>query len=195
MPSLRQKMDVKPIHSRSLDLKTYPLDEDRIIVEGWLKDERLKRGYSFDGQLRKEGLVHHMAVRLLVGGMPPMILDAEAEMPHVPHELCHSTQDSIKKVIGLTIKSGFGEIVHKRMGGVKGCAHLAHLVMVMGQEAVHGYWTYKLAGQPPAPRPFEEIEGLSYVINSCSLWREGGPLHREIEASLRKFTKNSAENK
>jgi hypothetical protein len=185
MPSLRQKINVKPIHSRSLDLKTYPLGEDRIIVEGWLKDERFKRRYGLDGQVRKEGLVHHMAVRLLVGGMPPTILDAEAEMPHVPHELCPSTQDSIKKVIGLAIKSGFGEIVHKMIGGVEGCAHLAHLVMVMGQEAVHGYWTHKLASQPPAPRPFEEIEGLSYVINSCSLWREDGPLHREIEASIR----------
>ena len=82
MPSLRKKINVKPIHSRSLDLKTYPLDEDRIIVEGWLKDERLKRGYGLDGQLRKGGLVHQMAVRLLVGGMPPTILDAEAEMPH-----------------------------------------------------------------------------------------------------------------
>jgi hypothetical protein len=193
MASLRQKTDVKPIHSRSLDLKTYPLEEDRIIVEGWLKDERFKRGYGLDGQVRKEGLVHHMAVRLLVGGMPPTILDAEAEMGHVPHELCYSTQDSIKKVIGLAIKSGFGEIVHKMIGGVEGCAHLAHLVMVMGQEAVHGYWTHKLAGQPPAPRPLEGIESLSYVINSCFLWREDGPLHREIEASLR-TSANRGEN-
>jgi hypothetical protein len=184
MPSLREKMNTKPIHSRSLDLKTYPVDEDKIIVEGWLKDERIKRGYGPDGQVRKEGLVHHMCVRFLVGGMPPTILDAEAEMPHVPHELCHSTQNSIKKVIGLVIKSGFGEVVHKMIGGVQGCAHLAHLVMVMGQEAVHGYWTHKLSSQPPDPRPFEEIEGLSYVINSCSLWREGGPLHREIRESL-----------
>jgi len=185
MSSLREQINGKPIHSRSLDLKTYPLEENRIIVEGWLKDERFKEGYGLDGQLRKEGLVHHMAVRLLVGGMPPTILDAETEMPHVPHELCHSTQDSIKKVIGLEIKSGFGEVVHKMIGGVEGCAHLAHLVMVMGQEAVHGYWTRKLASQPPAPRPFEEIEGLSYVINSCSLWREDGPLHRETKKSLR----------
>lgn len=184
MPSLREKMNVKPIHSRSLDLKTYPLDEDRTIVEGWLKDERFKRGYALDGQVRNEGLVHHMAVRLLVGGMPPTILDAEAEMPHVPHEQCDSTLDTIKKVIGLEIKSGFGDVVHKMIGGVEGCAHLAHLVMVMGQEAVHGYWTHTLASQPPDPRPFEEIEGLSYVINSCSLWREDGPLHREIKASL-----------
>ena len=184
MPSLREKINVDPMHSRSLELKSYPLDKDRIIVEGWLKDERYKRGYGLDGQERKEGLVHHMGVRLLVGEMPPTILDAEAEMSHVPHELCHSTLESIKKVIGLVIKSGFGEVVHKMIGGVEGCAHLAHLVMVMGQEAVHGYWTHKLASQPPAPRPFEEIEGLSYVINSCSLWREDGPLHREIKLSL-----------
>ncbi len=87
-------------------------------------------------------------------------------------------------MIGLVIKSGFGEVVHKMIGGVEGCAHLAHLVMVMGQEAVHGYWTHKLASQPPVSRPLEETEGLSYVINSCSPWREDGPLHREIKGTL-----------
>jgi len=184
MPSLREKINVAPMHSRSLELKSYPFDEDRIIVEGVLKDERFKRGYGIDGEERREGLVHHMGVRLLVGGMPPTILDVETEMSHVPHELCHTTQETVKRVIGLAIKSGFGEEVHKMIGGVEGCAHLAHLVMVMGQEAVHGYWTHKLASHPPAPRPFEEIEGLSYVINSCALWREDGPLHREIKASL-----------
>jgi hypothetical protein len=184
MSSLREKMSVNPIHSRSLELKSYPLGEDKIIVEGWLKDERFKRGYGLDGQERKEGLVHHIGVRLLVGGMPLRILDAEAEMPHVPRELCHSTKDSIRKVIGLALKGGFGEVVHKMIGGVEGCAHLAHLVMVMGQEAVHGSWTNKLACQPLAPRPFEEIEGASYVINSCSLWREDGPLHREMKRSV-----------
>ena len=184
MASLKEKINGKPIHSRSLDLKTYPLEEDRILVEGWLKDERFKRGYALDGEMRKEGLIHFMAVRLLVGGMPPTILDVEAEMTHVPHELCHSTQETIKKIVGLKIKSGFGEVVHKMIGGVKGCAHLAHLVMVMGQEAVHGNWTHKLASHPPEPRPFEEIEGFSYVLNSCSLWREEGPLHRKIKASL-----------
>ena len=51
MPSFREKINGKPIHSRSLDLKTYPLGEDRIIVEGWLKDERFKRGYGLDGQM------------------------------------------------------------------------------------------------------------------------------------------------
>lgn len=181
MPFLKEKINGNPIHSRSLDLKTYPLDEDTIIVEGWLKDERFKRGYGLDGRVRKEGLVHHMVVHLLVGGMPPTIFDAEVEMPHVPHDLCPSTQDSIKKTIGLEIKSGFGESVHKMIGGIEGCAHLAHLVMVMGQEAVHGYWTHKMGKRPSVPRSLEEIEGLPQLINSCRLWRKDGPLLRKLK--------------
>ena len=179
--SLKERTNGSPIHSRSLDLKTYPLDEDRIIVEGWLKDERFKKTYDFGGRKRSPGLVHHMVIRLLVeGGMPLTILDAEAEMPHVPREHCHDTRESVKKIIGLEIKSGFSEKVAKMIGSVEGCAHLTHLLIVMGQEAVHGYWANKGDSSREVPDSFEEIEGLSYVINSCLLWREDGPLVHEL---------------
>jgi len=173
------------IHQRVLDMSSYALDDEKIVVEGSLRDERFRPIYELSGQKREEGVIHHMVIRILVGGVPLRILDAEAEMPHVPLPLCVTTRESVKKIIGLKIKSGFGEKVHKLIGGVEGCAHLTHLLTVMVQEALHGYWTHKMRKPEPTPNSLEEIDGLSYLLNSCSLWQEGGPIMQEIKDFIR----------
>jgi Protein of unknown function (DUF2889) len=172
------------IHQRVLDMSTYALDDEKVVVEGTLRDERFRPIYELSGQKREEGVVHHMIIRLVVGGLPLRILDAEADMPHVPMPLCVTTRESVKKIIGLKIKSGFGEKVHKLIGGVEGCAHLTHLLTVMVQEALHGYWTHKMRKPEPPPGSLEEIEGLSYLLNSCSMWRKDGPILQEIKEFL-----------
>jgi len=169
------------IHQRVLDMSTYALDDERVVVEGTLRDERFRPIYELSGQRAEKGVIHHMIIRLLIGGTPLRILDAEAEMPHVPAPLCLTTQESVKKVIGLKIKSGFGARVHKLIGGVQGCAHLTHLLVVMVQEALHGYWTHKMRKPERPPASLEDVEGLSYLLNSCSLWREDGPIMQEIK--------------
>jgi len=169
------------IHQRVLGMSTYALDDDTVVVEGTFRDERFRPIYEISGRRREEGVIHHMIIRLLIGGIPLRILDAEAEMPHIPMPLCITTRESVKKIIGVEIKSGFGEKVHKLIGGVEGCAHLTHLLTVMVQEALHGYWTHKMRKPEPPPAALEEIEGLSYLINSCSLWREDGPIMQEIK--------------
>ena len=173
------------IHQRVLDLSTYAVDDEKVVVEGSLRDERFQPIYELSGQKREAGVIHHMVIRLLVGGAPLRILDAEAEMPHVPLPLCVTTRESVKKIIGLKIKSGFGEKVHKLIGGVEGCAHLTHLLTVMVQEALHGYWTHKMRKPGTPPRSLKEIDGLSYLLNSCSLWREDGPIVQEIKDFIR----------
>ena len=175
----------KRIHQRILDMSTYALDDEKIVVQGFLRDERFRSIYELSGQKREKGVIHHMVIRLLVGGLPLRILEAEAEMPHVPLPLCATTQESVKKVVGLEIKSGFGEKVHKLIGGVEGCAHLTHLLTAMAQEVLHGYWTHRMRKPEPPPRSLEEIEGLSFMVDSCSLWREEGPIMQGIKDFLK----------
>ena len=189
MPSIKSKLKGKPIHSRSLDLKTYPVDDGKVIIEGWLKDDRFVQTFDLLGRKKDKGLVHHMAVRLLVGNVPLTILDAESEMLHVPHELCHTTKESIKKVIGMEIKTGFSDEVRRVIGGIEGCAHLTHLVIVLGQEAVHGYWTNTGSRPRTGQDPQEKAKSLSFAIDSCSIWREGGPLVHELEERIKSLNK------
>jgi hypothetical protein len=127
-----------------------------------------------------------MRVRLLVGGWPVTILDAEAEMPDVPHELCPTTLESAKRIVGLSIVSGYSEEVHRRLGGIQGCAHLTHLIVTMGPAALHGYWTQISRQRRPIPRSLDEFLGLTNLINTCKLWREDGPFMQMIQKALEK---------
>ncbi|MBA4394068.1 MAG: hypothetical protein C0407_10990, partial [Desulfobacca sp.] len=182
---LKELIRQAPVHERKMEIRTYPLEDDRVIVEGWLRDERLLTGYHWDGRPRPSGVVHWMGVRLLIGDWPLTILEAEAEMPTVPHKLCPTVLESVKKLVGLSITSGYSNQVRRRLGGVKGCNHLTHLILAMGTAALHGFWTH-LSRQPqPVPRSFEEIPGLPYLINSCKLWKEDGPFIQEIKEKFR----------
>lgn len=182
---LKDLIQDSPIHERKLDFRTYPLKDDRLIVEGWLKDERLVPGYHWDGQPRSTGIVHWMCARLLLGGWPPSIMDAEAEMPGIPHELCPTTLESVKKIIGVSIVSGFSEKVRRRLGGINGCAHLTSLIVAMGPVALHGYWTQRSRKRMPIPHSLDEFPGFSTLLNSCKLWGKDGPLIQALQETLR----------
>jgi hypothetical protein len=185
-PKLKNLVHDKPVHERAIEIRSYPLDDGLLLVEGRLKDDQLTPGYRWDGKRRSAGTVHRMCVRILVGEWPLKILDAEAEMEQVPHELCPSTEDSVRKIIGVTIAAGFSNEVRKRLGGIRGCAHMTFLVMALGPAAMHGFWTMKSKTRNPLPKSLEEFSGLSALMNSCALWRKEGPMIRHIREKLRR---------
>ncbi len=184
MSRLKELIKGTPVHERRLELRTYPLENNQLVVEGWLRDERLVQGFHWNGEPRHPGVVHLMCVRMLIGDWPVTILDAEAEMPETPHALCPSTLEEVKKIIGLQIVSGYSENVAHLLGGVRGCNHLTHLIVVMGTAALHGYWTHYSRKRHPIPRSLDEFRGLSSLINSCKLWGEDGPIMEEIREKL-----------
>jgi hypothetical protein len=185
MNSLKELIQEFPVHERKLDIRTYPLEKDQVIVEGSLRDERMVPGYNRDGSPRSPGVVHWMVIRLLLGGKPITILDAEAEMPTIPHPLCPTVADSVKKIIGLPIVTGFSDQVRKKLYGVEGCSHLMHLILAMGPAGLHGYWADQGRKPLSVPRSLEETPNLEYLVNSCQLWREDGPLIRQIRERIK----------
>lgn len=186
MPTLKEKIQGAPVHERRLELHTYAAENDCLIVEGCLHDERLVSGYHWNGAPRESGVVHDMCVRFLIGDWPVTILDAEAEMNNVPHNMCPTTLEGIRRVVGLKIVAGYSDRIRKLFGGVRGCNHLTHLMMVMGTAALHGYWTKHSEKRRPLPRSLEEFDALPQLINSCALWSEDGPIMRELKAEIEK---------
>ncbi len=186
MTGLKDLIQDPPVHERKLEILTYPVVGERLIVEGRLKDEGLVPGYHWDGRPRPPGVVHWMCVRLLLGGWPLTILDAEAEMPKVPYELCQTTLDAVQRLVGLSVVSGYSEEVRQRLGGVHGCAHLTHLIATMGPAALHGYWTQRSRRPRPLPSSVEELPGFDTLVNSCKLWREEGPLVQDMRETLKR---------
>jgi Protein of unknown function (DUF2889) len=184
MGSLKDLITGDPLHSRSIDMKTYALDDDTILVEGWLREDRFHNVFDITGEEFNKGPVHHMAIRLKVGGTPLTILDADAEMVHVPLEFCHGALETIQKVIGLKISAGFKIKVRDLMGGEKGCAHLTHLLTVMSQAAIQGYFSHKWKNQHPIPQSLEEVESLEFLLGSCRAWRENGPKVENLKSAI-----------
>jgi hypothetical protein len=185
MSKLREMIKEPPIHERSVQIRTYPFENNRIIVEGWLRDEWMVLGYQWDGTPRPTGVIHWMCARFLLGNQPLTILDAEAEMPAVPHQPCSTALNSIKKVIGLTITSGFTEEVRNRLGGSKGCSHLTYLITAMGPASLQGFWVQQSRQKRPIPSSIKEFASLSLLIDSCRLWRKNGPLLKEIKEKFK----------
>ena len=184
MGSLKDLIIGNPLHSRSIEMKSYALDDDTILVEGWLRDDRFQPVYDITGEKIEMGPVHHMAIRLKLGGSPLTILDAEAEMVHVPLEFCRSTLEAIQKVIGLEIRAGFKKKVRAVMGGEHGCAHLTHLLTVMSQAAFQGYVAHKRKNRHPLPGSLEAVEGLDSLLGSCRAWGQNGPKVTHLKAVI-----------
>jgi hypothetical protein len=174
-----------PVHERGLEIRTYGLENNQLIVEGWLQDERLVPRYHLDGRLSPPDKVHRICVRLLLGGWPLAILDAEAEMPIVPHEECSTTLHTIEKIVGLSIVHGFSDEVLERLGGIQGCTHMTHLIIAIGNAVLQGFWSHKLQRPRQLDHTIDKYPEIDSVINTCQLWREDGPLVQRLRTELK----------
>ncbi|MFH1152680.1 MAG: DUF2889 domain-containing protein [Pseudomonadota bacterium] len=191
---MEQTLDLKSliaaqpvIHTRTIHLSTFPLDDAGVIVQGELKDHRLRTIFDLAGRMIEPGVVHHMIIRVLVRDNPLRIVEAEAEMVKVPMDQCRQTLDVMDKVPGLEIKAGFSGRVKALLGGKQGCTHLSHLLMVMAQEIVHGWLTHDRREKRPVPASLEDVRERGFLLNSCRLWTENGSKMKELSDAITAF--------
>jgi hypothetical protein len=177
-----EKLKGEKIHTRSIRIETFSVDEDRVIVEGTLEDARLQPIYTIAKRRRDAGKVHGMVVRLLLGGMPAEILEAEAEMPTVPLDACRQAVDSVKGLIGMPIVYGFTKAVKDRLTSTEGCNHLTSLMLTMGSVAVQGMAANR--GRTPPPPEAREMM-LEYVKDSCCVWRADSEHYKKTLEEIR----------
>ncbi len=173
------------IHTRDIHLATYPHTDSRVIVHGVLKDERYIKIFDITGDIVEPGVVHHMDVKLLIKPYPLTIEDAQAEMVKVPMPECADTLDTVEKLKGLEIRSGFSKIIRNIMGGKKGCAHLCQLITAMSQEIVQGWLTYNRKEKSPVPKDLAFFEGKKFIVDSCRMWKENGPKIKKLEQAIK----------
>ena len=167
------------VHTRDISMRTSDLGNHTILVEGSLIDRRHPPRQNEASE--KSELVHHMTIQLQVKGPRMVIERAEASMPHHPRKECTEMLPWIRKLEGLEIAPGYSMKVKKIVGGVRGCAHLTSLVISMGESAVQGYWTAYVEETRKTGLPEQTIKKF---INTCHLWKEDGPIVRELrEAS------------
>jgi len=172
----------KKIHARKIEVSTYEYDGQRIIVEGFLKDDRFQDTHTVTGETFPRGIIHHMGIRMLINCSNFVIEDIDAELIAVPRDVCRETLECLAPIRGLTITRGFTAKVKKLAGGNKGCTHLLELLLAMAPAAVQGF----AAHQSQTPSGFNSEQArfiLKYLINTCHAWREDGPFvqtHKEM---------------
>jgi Protein of unknown function (DUF2889) len=169
----------KLVHTREISIRTSDLGDHYILVEGSLVDHRYRPRQNEASE--EPELVHHMVIRLKVKGPGMLIEQAEAAMPHHPRKECPEVLPWIRNLEGLEIAPGYSMKVKKAIGGIKGCAHLTSLVIAMGESAVQGYWT---AYGAERGRMGLREQTIKKFINTCHLWKEDGPIIRELRDAL-----------
>jgi len=176
----------KLVHTRDISMRTSDLGDHYILVEGNLIDHRYRP--SHNEASKQSEVVHHMVIRLKIKGPRMSIEQAEATMPHHPRKECPEVLPSIQNLEGLEIAPGYSMKVKRVIGGAKGCAHLTSLVIAMGESAVQGYWTaYGMERRKMGLRE----ETIKKFINTCHLWKEDGPIVKEIRGDSE--SRNSSE--
>jgi hypothetical protein len=149
------------IHTRQITVTTYDTDEDAVIVEGVLKDDRLSQIHRPTGENVPPGTVHHMIIRMKVSRPRLIIEDVDVDMLTVPQDECPETRNSLKPVIGMRISGGFTNSVKDLVGGPKGCAHLV--------------------AQPTG----YVSKAMNSIVDTCRVWRKDGPKLAEAREKLK----------
>ena len=162
------------LHTRNIQVTTYDYDGQRIIVEGVLKDDRFQESHVITGETFPSGVVHHMAIRLLVDCSNLLIEDVDVDLISVPREVCRETIDCLAHIKGLTVTKGFTAKVKKMAGGVRGCTHLVELILAMAPAVIQGFGAYQSLKPSNFDRDHAKLM-VQFLINTCRVWREDGP--------------------
>jgi hypothetical protein len=171
------------LHARNIEITIYDYDGQRIIVEGFLKDDRFQESHMITGETLPGGVVHHMSIRMLVNCSNLLIEDIDVDLISVPREACRETIGCLAPIKGLTITKGFTAKVKKMTGGKKGCTHLVELILAMAPAAIQGYATYQSRKQVVFD-PDRAKMILEFLVDTCRVWREDGPFVEMLKKKL-----------
>ncbi len=176
------------IHTRTISVNCYETDEERLVIEGDLTDERLfPYVIHARNEKRDAGLMHHIMLTMELT-IPQMdILSIKAEMTVIPDAGCNDVKEAVQKLTGRRIQRGFTNEVKTIFGKASGCVHLTNLILAMSSAAVQGLWSYFSRSREGGTTLSLPATDGSMLLDSCHMWRKDGPFvknlrQRRIEA-------------
>ena len=167
--------NLEKIHNRNIDVSSYIVDAEHILITGEFKERNLITVYETSGDIIEPNVFHHMQIQMIIKTSEIKIVDLHVKIPGAPHDdLCREMETSLDEIKGLVIAPGFTSKVKKLAGGVKGCVHLTTLLLSMAPAALQGYWIFEARNKNRSDESTFEIE--QYLIDTCWAWRKDGPL-------------------
>ena len=123
-----------------------------------------------DGTIQAGDHLHDMWIRLTVD-TDLTVHDAEAVIDHGPYSICGDIAPSLKKLKGLSIKSGWTLKTRELLGGVKGCTHLVELLGAVATTAFQSVYAERVKR--------DKVQGVTQrpgLINTCHAYADDGPI-------------------
>ncbi len=171
---------LEKIHNRNLDISSYIIDKEHILITGEFQERNLIKVYEKPDKPIEPHIFHHMKIQLLIKSAELNIVDIHVKIPGAPHgDICREMENSLYELKGLTISPGFTFKVKKIAGGIKGCLHLTTLLLSMAPAALQGYWIFTSRNKNTSQNSILDIE--KYLVDSCWAWRKDGSLAKSLE--------------
>ena len=166
----------KQVHTREIKCIGYEREDGLWDIEGSIVDTKT---YSFDnddrGVVASGTPVHDMLVRLTINE-DMIVQHAEASTVAAPFSICPNATNSVERLKGLKISSGWTKSVRDKIGGIAGCTHITQLIT--GPLATTAYQTIiplknsLHKNKNPTRRPA--------IIDTCCGWSAKGPVVKRV---------------
>jgi len=133
-------MSVTPLHTRMISLHLSWGEADALLAVGRIFDLRKRGLVPLGGKLQGPGVVHDMAVRLQLDYPTLRIRAVEPTMSAFPFapgpgtrgESCPDRLPDVQRLVGATLRDGYGPTVMEQVGGPRGCFHIYTLLRLVG---------------------------------------------------------------
>lgn len=166
---------MKKIANRTLTIDTFLTEEGRLLASGRLADDRVVPFKAFEGGVVRPGCFHDLKAELTLTLPDLVIASVKVFFDKAPVAVCSSVSPIYQGLVGVRVATGYTKAVLTIAGGVRGCSHLTHLLIVMGPAIVQGAFT-ALAAIDENSRPLvdnevngEQMDG--YFYDSCHVWK------------------------
>lgn len=171
------------LYERTVKTRLLLPEPNRLVAEASLLDDTYGPG-GFQ-------TIHHMTLRMEVSLPDVLVTAADANMASHPHEACPGTTAHVQQLVGLQITAGYYRELSSRLGGKRSCNHLLSLAQTIGTVVALSYAARMSLLDPElASLPDDDYFRLvvaehDNVVDSCYVWRGGGPLITELDAPRR----------
>jgi hypothetical protein len=141
-------MTLTPLHTRMVSVRLRWGDAESLVADGRIFDLRKRGIVPLAGKLQGPGVVHDMAVRIQLdypglrirGIEPSMSAFPFAPGPATRGEGCPDRLPDVQRLVGASLRDGYGSTLMDMVGGPRGCFHVFTLLRLIGPtiEAVAG---------------------------------------------------------
>lgn len=185
--------DLAVLHDREYRVRAYRLDDDRLLIQGAIRDQKPPGLYLQDDP--DPLTIHHMQLSLEVAFPSLEIAEATVHFEAHPHSTCPQIVEHYGELVGLSIARGFTHRVRELFGGPRGCTHTTALLQAMAPVAVQCFYSMTAASAREHGRPspietgdLENDQGWKRIIGTCHVWDpEGDAVKAREDGSFREI--------